>query len=120
MRFDLLIRSDHELRNLDYCDTRLFEIVATQNRDVVLGVKVRMGQSTVGPSHIEPIKRAREAADRCQLPLMGHIATPPPELAEFLGVLERGDIATHCSRARGCGSWRPRPRRRAARRGRRA
>ena len=87
---------DYELRNLEYCDTGLFEIVANQNRDVVLGVKVRMGQSTVGPSHIEPIKRAREAADRCQLPLMVHIATPPPELAEFLGFLTRGDIVTHC------------------------
>ena len=55
---------DFELANLAYCDTRLFEIVANRNRDILHGVKVRMGATTVGPNGLEPLRRAMEVAER--------------------------------------------------------
>jgi dihydroorotase len=87
---------DFELANLAYCDVRLFEIVANLNRDILHGVKVRMGASTVGDNGIEPFKRAVEAAERCSMPIMTHISVPPPALEDFLPMLRPGDIITHC------------------------
>jgi dihydroorotase len=38
------------------------------------GVKVRMGATTVGSNGIEPVRRAVQAAERCDMPIMVHIA----------------------------------------------
>ncbi|HUD59800.1 MAG TPA: amidohydrolase/deacetylase family metallohydrolase [Acetobacteraceae bacterium] len=91
-----LVAWDYELTHLDYCDVELFEMVVNQHRDIVHGVKVRMGATTVGTSGIEPVRRAVEAAERCDLPIMIHIAVPPPGIEEFLPLLRAGDIITHC------------------------
>jgi dihydroorotase len=91
-----LVGQDFELCNLNYCDVRLFELVANHNRDILNGVKVRMGASTVGASGLEPMKRARDAAERCGMPMMLHIATGPPSLDDVLQYMRPGDILTHC------------------------
>jgi dihydroorotase len=87
---------DYELTNLEYCDVNLCRSLVDQNRDIVLGIKIRMGASTVGPNEVEPLRRARQAADLCELPLMVHIAQSPPHIAEVLRLLRPGDIVTHC------------------------
>ena len=87
---------DFELANLAYCDNRLFEIVANRNRDILHGVKVRMGTTTVGPNGLEPLRRAIEVAERCDYPVMVHIAVPPPGISDILPLLREGDIITHC------------------------
>jgi dihydroorotase len=91
-----LVAWDYELTELEFCDLDLFEMVANQHRDIVCGVKVRMGATTVGASGIEPVRRAVAAAERCELPIMVHIAVPPPGIEEFLPLLRAGDIITHC------------------------
>ena len=87
---------DYELTNLEFCDLDLFEMVANRHRDIVHGVKVRMGDTTVGTHGIEPLKLAIRAGERCELPVMVHIAVAPPELSDIIGVLRAGDIVTHC------------------------
>ena len=91
-----LVAWDYELTQLEFCDVNLFEMVANRHRDIVCGVKVRMGATTVGTSGIEPVRRSVEAAERCDLPIMVHIAVPPPGIQEFLPLLRAGDIITHC------------------------
>src|SRR5262249_9943443 len=91
-----LVGRDFELANLNYCDVDLFEMVANRNRDILHGVKVRMGASTVGPNGLEPLRRARKAAERCGFPMMVHIAEAPPPRSEGLGLMRPGDIVTHC------------------------
>jgi dihydroorotase len=71
-------------------------MVANRHRDILCGVKVRMGATTVGANGIEPVRRAVEAAERCDMPVMVHIAQPPPGIEEFLPLLRAGDIITHC------------------------
>jgi dihydroorotase len=87
---------DFELANIAYCDVELFEIVANLNRDILHGVKVRMGATTCGNNGIEPMRRAVQAAERCDYPVMVHIAAPPPSIQEILALLRPGDIITHC------------------------
>ena len=70
--------------------------VINANRDLIVGVKVRLGKIASGDSGIAPLEIAREAADETALPIMAHIDNPPPSRREVLGRLRRGDILTHC------------------------
>ena len=91
-----LVAWDYELTNIELADVALFEMVANRHRDILCGVKVRMGATTVGSNGVEPVRRAIQAAERCDMPIMVHIAHPPPGIEEFLPLLRAGDIITHC------------------------
>ena len=91
-----LTANTYELANLDYCNVGLAEQIVNQNRDVILGIKARIDHNTTRGTGIEPLRRARELADRVGLPLMVHIGSGPPEIQEILPLLRPGDILTHC------------------------
>jgi dihydroorotase len=91
-----LVGPDHELMNLNYADVDVFKQVYDLNRDLVLGVKVRMMSSTVGEQGVKPLERARRAADECAIPMMMHIGYAPPSIDDCLPFLKEGDILTHC------------------------
>jgi dihydroorotase len=71
---------------------------AEANRDLVVGVKVRIGGGVSGEIGLEALDRAVDAAGRLDLPLMTHIGRPPPAYPEILARLRPGDILTHCFR----------------------
>lgn len=86
-----------ELANLNYCDVDLCCAMIDRHRDLVMGVKARIDRDTTGANGLEPLRLARQAADRCGLPLMVHIANGPPDVSDVLDMLRPGDILTHCS-----------------------
>jgi dihydroorotase len=86
----------YELANINYSDVDICCKLIDLNRDFVLGVKARIDSNTVGANGVEPLRRAREAADRVQLPLMVHIGGGPPTIGEVLRYVKPGDILTHC------------------------
>ena len=88
---------------------------AAENRDMVVGVKVRQGRLQVGENGVEPLKRALQAAQIAadhavpsssfilhpsSFPVMCHIAAGIP-LRDVLELLRPGDIVTHCFQGRG-------------------
>lgn len=85
-----------ELANLNYMDVELCCKLIDLNRDLILGVKVRIDTNTTSGTGVEGLRRGRLAAERCSLPLMVHIGKGPPELSEVLELLRPGDILTHC------------------------
>jgi dihydroorotase len=85
-----------ELSNLNYCDVDLCTKMIAQNEDLVLGVKVRIDTNTTSGTGIEPMRRARMAADQAQLPVMAHIGKGPPSVTDVLELMQSGDILTHC------------------------
>jgi dihydroorotase len=91
-----LIARTYELSNLDYCDVGLGTAIVEANRDVILGIKARIDRDTTRGTGLEPLRRARELADHVKLPLMVHISTPPPRIADIAHLLRPGDILTHC------------------------
>lgn len=91
-----LVGDNYECANLAYLDVDLFRRLVDRNRDLVVGVKVRMGTPTVGENGLEPLRRARRAAEECELPLMVHVAIGPPAVAEVLALMRPGDVLTHC------------------------
>jgi dihydroorotase len=72
--------------------------VANANRDVIVGIKVRVGLHASGTSGIVPLEMALEVASELGLPLMAHIDHPPPSYEEVIGRLRPGDILTHAFR----------------------
>jgi dihydroorotase len=91
-----LVGPDFELHVLELCDVDLFERMCHLHRDLVVGCKVRMGTPTVGANGTRPLAAAREAADRCAVPMMVHIADAPPGIDDVLAFMRAGDIVTHC------------------------
>jgi dihydroorotase len=91
-----LVGPTYELSNLDYADVPLAERVTNENRDLVLGIKARIDRNTTRGTGIEPLRRARDLADRVRLPLMVHIGAAPPGLEEIVELMRPGDILTHC------------------------
>lgn len=84
-----------ELEDLRYCDPKLAAKVAGENKDLIVGFKIRFSRQYTGPNDLEGMKRARAAADEAGLPLMIHIGGSYTPLAEFLTLLKKGDIVTH-------------------------
>jgi len=72
--------------------------VAEANRDVIIGIKVRIGRIASGPAGIAPLDVALQVADEAGLPLMVHIDEPPPSYEAVVDRLRPGDVLTHCFR----------------------
>ena len=72
--------------------------VANANRDVIVGIKVRVGLHASGTSGAVPLRIALEVADAVGMPLMAHIDHPPPSYEEVIDMLRPGDILTHAFR----------------------
>lgn len=85
-----------ELSNINYCDVELCCKLIDLNRDLALGVKARIDRNTTRSTGLEPLKLAREAAERCELPMMVHVGYGPPTIQDVLPYLRPGDILTHC------------------------
>ena len=72
--------------------------VADKNRDLIVGIKVRVGLHSSGTSGTTPLNIALQVADEVGMPLMCHIDHPPPSYEEVIGMLRPGDVLTHAFR----------------------
>jgi dihydroorotase len=72
--------------------------VADRNRDVIVGIKVRVGRHASGEQGVTPLQIARQVAERLGMPMMVHIDEPPPTLEDVLALMRPGDVLTHCFR----------------------
>ena len=72
--------------------------VAEANRDVIIGIKVRLGRGASGDQGMAPFEHALQTAEEVGLPLMVHIDEPPPTYEELCARLRPGDVLTHCFR----------------------
>jgi len=87
-----------ECADLRLLDPRECVRVIRANRDLIAGVKVRVGRNAGGASGVAPLDVALEVAEETGLPVMAHLDNPPPSRLEVLTRLRRGDILTHCFR----------------------
>src|SRR5262249_3830408 len=87
-----------EAADLRLIDARECVRVIDANRDLIVGVKVRVGRGAGGASGVAPLDIALEVAEEVGLPVMAHLDNPPPSRLEVLSRLRHGDILTHCFR----------------------
>jgi dihydroorotase len=67
-----------------------------ENRDLVVGVKVRGSRNAFGEENTaQPVHMAVAAAQAAEVPVIMHIGDPPPTLEQGLEILRPGDIVTH-------------------------
>jgi dihydroorotase len=72
--------------------------VADANRDLIVGIKVRVGRHASGDQGTAPLDVALQVADEVGMPLMAHIDHPPPSYEEVIDRLRPGDVLTHAFR----------------------
>ena len=72
--------------------------VADANRDVIVGIKVRVGRHASGDQGVAPLDIALQVAEETGLSLMAHIDEPPPSYEEVIERLRPGDVLTHAFR----------------------
>ena len=87
-----------ECADLRLLDPRDCVRVVNANRDLIVGIKVRVGRTAGGNSGIAPLDIAIEVAQEVGLPVMAHLDHPPPSRLEVVSRLRPGDILTHCFR----------------------
>jgi dihydroorotase len=88
-----------ELLDLRYVNTKLALQTIERNRDVILGVKIRMSRNLTDANDLKALQLAREVCDAAHLPLMVHIGGSYSPLPDILALLKKGDVVTHCFRA---------------------
>jgi dihydroorotase len=84
-----------ELEDLRYCVPKLAIEMSQNNRDLIVGFKIRFSKQYTDENDYEGMKRARETADAASLPLMIHIGGSFTPLGEFLELMKKGDVVTH-------------------------
>ncbi len=102
----MLTREIGELENPDYADLDKACRMIEQHRDIILGVKVRLTrESIVGErAGMQPLYKAREAADAAGLPMMVHPQDAwCQSIDDILAVMGKRDILTHCFHDMACG-----------------
>ncbi len=108
-----------ELEEIRYARPRETAEIIAAHRDVVIGVKVRIGTGACGANSAAALVAALEAAELAGTPVMAHIADGA-DVPAVLRALRGGDVVTHALTANGTGILGPdgriHPEARAARR----
>lgn len=91
----VMVGEGHDIRLLAARDC--LEVVEA-NRDLIVGIKVRLGRTASGTAGIVPLDVAEQVADQTGLPMMVHIDEPPPSYEAVVDRLRPGDVLTHCFR----------------------
>ena len=80
----------------DFRYVRVSDTVETinRNRDLIVGVKARLGTDPCGPNVLAALDAALEATAATDLPLIAHVSTGA-DLRQILPKLRPGDIVTH-------------------------
>ena len=87
-----------ECADMRLIDPREAVRVAREHKDLVLGIKVRVGKSASADSGMMPFHIALDVAEEAGLPLMAHLDAPPPARNEVVSLMRKGDVLTHCFR----------------------
>ena len=91
----------NELHDLSLINNDSTVRVVEANRDVIVGIKVRLTQDIPEGQDLEVMRLGREAGDRAGVPLMVHIGGQRSALPEILKYLRPGDVITHVFASRG-------------------
>jgi len=84
-----------ECEDLRHLDPGFAARIVGENRDLLLGIKVRQSRNVVGGNHLKPLRLALKAAEEAGVPIMVHIGDTPEPVDEILSLMRPGDTLTH-------------------------
>jgi dihydroorotase len=85
-----------ELLNLGFADRDGAGQAISDNRDLSVGVKLRLHKKAIGENSRPALKLAIEAAEATRTPIMVHVGDTALSMAEIAETLRPGDVMTHC------------------------
>jgi dihydroorotase len=84
-----------ELLDLANVDVEGSQKAIRGNRNLIVGIKVRLAQQYAGTNDLEAIRLAHQITKPFGIPLMLHIGNTRSTVPEIVALLNRGDIVTH-------------------------
>jgi dihydroorotase len=85
-----------ELENLGFADPDGAAQTVGANRNVAIGIKVRMHKKAVGDNSREALRLAIKAGEATRTPVMVHVGDTAIPMEEIVNTLRSDDIVTHC------------------------
>jgi dihydroorotase len=85
-----------ELSDIRSIDIDRTVACVNENRDHIVGLKVRASHVITGSWGVTPVKVGKKIAKILKIPMMVHVGEPPALYDEVLEILGPGDIITHC------------------------
>ncbi len=85
-----------ELEDLRFADAAAAARTVSGNRDVAVGIKVRLHLPSVGEHGRAALRLAIEAGEASGSPVMVHVGNTGISMEEIVDTLRPGDIVTHC------------------------
>jgi dihydroorotase len=85
-----------ELLNLGFADSDATAQAVEDNRDVGVGVKVRLHKKSIGENSRPALRLALKAAQATRTPIMVHVGDTAIPMEEIAATLRPGDVMTHC------------------------
>jgi len=85
-----------ELLSLGFADSDGSAQAVADNRDISIGVKVRLHKKAIGENSRAALRLAIKAGEATHTPIMVHVGNTAIGMDEIAATLRPGDIITHC------------------------
>jgi len=85
-----------ELLSLGFADSDGSAQAVADNRDISIGVKVRLHKKAIGENSRAALRLAIKAGEATHTPIMVHVGDTAIGMDEIAATLRPGDIITHC------------------------
>ena len=85
-----------ELVNLGYADSDGAAQTVGDNRDIGVGIKVRLHKKSIGENSRAALRLAIKAGEATRTPIMVHVGDTAISMSEIADTLRPSDIITHC------------------------
>jgi len=85
-----------ELLNLGFADSDGSAQAVSDNRDIEVGIKVRLHKKAIGDNSRAALRLAIKAGEATRTPIMVHVGDTAIGMDEIAATLRPGDIITHC------------------------
>jgi dihydroorotase len=85
-----------ELLDLGFADSDGAAETVGNNRDIGIGIKVRLHKKAIGENSHEALRLAIKAGEATRTPIMVHVGDTAISMEEIADTLRRGDVITHC------------------------
>ncbi len=91
-----VLNTPGELLDLGFADSEGSAEAVGNNRDIGVGVKLRLHKKAIGENSREALRLAIKAGEATKTPIMVHVGDTAIGMDEIADILRPGDIITHC------------------------
>jgi dihydroorotase len=91
-----VLNTPGELLNLGFADSDGAAEAVGNNREIGVGIKLRLHKKAIGENSREALRLAIKAGEATKTPIMVHVGDTAIGIDEIADTLRSGDIITHC------------------------